>query len=101
MARWNGHAPHTTTGEASVKASHCHSSNWRAGIIDMAITGMASAAVTSEAVPGLLDGLGVVVLVRPCRQWARHRGGAARAPGRVRGGSRDAQRRVVGAARAP
>ena len=48
VARWNGHALHTTTGDARVKASHIHSSNWSAGIIDSAITGMASAAVTSS-----------------------------------------------------
>ena len=48
VARWNGHAPHTTTGEASANASHIHSSNCSAGIIDSAITGMASAAVISS-----------------------------------------------------
>ena len=48
VARWNGHAPHTTTGEARAKASHCHSSNCSAGTIDSAITGMASAAVTTQ-----------------------------------------------------
>ena len=46
VAWWNGHAPHTTTGEASVKASHIHSSNCSAGIIESATTGTASAAVT-------------------------------------------------------
>ena len=48
VARWNGHALHTTTGEARANASHIHSSNCRAGIIDSAITGMARAAVISS-----------------------------------------------------
>jgi hypothetical protein len=43
-ARWKGHAPHTTTGVASWSASHCQLSNWSAGIIDSASTGMVSAA---------------------------------------------------------
>ena len=48
VARWNGQAPHTTTGDASANASHIHSSNCSAGIIDSAITGMASAAVITS-----------------------------------------------------
>jgi hypothetical protein len=44
-AWWNGQAPHTTTGAASVSDSHCQLVNWRAGIIAMAITGTVS---TSE-----------------------------------------------------
>ena len=46
MARWKGQALHTTTGDARVNASHIHSSNCRAGTIDSASTGIASAAVT-------------------------------------------------------
>src|SRR5680860_1556498 len=38
-ARWNGKAPHTTTGEARVRASHCQLSNCNAGIIDSSSTG--------------------------------------------------------------
>ena len=38
-ARWNGAAPHTTTGAARVSDSHCQCSNWSAGIIAMATTG--------------------------------------------------------------
>ncbi len=38
-ARWNGSAPHTTTGEASVSASHCQLSNCSAGTIDTSSTG--------------------------------------------------------------
>ena len=48
VARWNGQAPHTTTGEARANASHIHSSNCSAGIMDSAITGMARAAVISS-----------------------------------------------------
>ena len=62
VARWNGQAPHTTTGEASANASHIHSSNCSAGIIDSAITGMASAAVIDQPLARLLDRLGVVVV---------------------------------------
>src|SRR5690349_18002475 len=47
-ARWNGQAPHTTTGEASVNASHCQLLNCRAGIIDSSTTGTASAAEISR-----------------------------------------------------
>ena len=43
-ARWNGNAPHTTTGAARVRANHCQLSNCSAGIIDIATTGSASAA---------------------------------------------------------
>ena len=42
-AWWNGNAPQTTTGEVSVRLSHCQLSNCSAGIIDMATTGVASA----------------------------------------------------------
>ena len=38
-ALWNGHAPHTMTGAASVRDSHCQYVNWRAGIIAIAMTG--------------------------------------------------------------
>ena len=38
-ARWNGKAPHTTTGEARVSDSHCQLSNCRAGTMDMARPG--------------------------------------------------------------
>src|ERR1035438_10719396 len=33
-ARWNGKAPHTTTGEARVRASHCQLSNCSSGTMD-------------------------------------------------------------------
>ena len=42
-ALWNGHAPHTTTGAASVSESHCQYVNCRAGIIANAMTGIDSA----------------------------------------------------------
>ncbi len=38
-ARWNGQAPHSTTGVASIRASHCQLSNCSAGIIDISRTG--------------------------------------------------------------
>ena len=44
-AWWNGHAPQTTTGAASVSDSHCQLVNCSAGIIAIAITGTVS---TSE-----------------------------------------------------
>ena len=47
-ARWNGHAPQITTGEASARASHCQSSNCSAGTIDSRSTGTLSAAETSS-----------------------------------------------------
>ena len=47
-ARWNGSAPHTTTGAASVSDSHCQDSNCSGGIIDIASTGSISASETSS-----------------------------------------------------
>ena len=47
-ARWNGHAPHTATGEASARHAHCQFRNCNAGIIASATTGMASANDTSS-----------------------------------------------------
>ena len=38
-ARWNGHAPQTTTGEARVEASHCQLVNCSAGTIASSSTG--------------------------------------------------------------
>ena len=38
-ARWNGHAPHATTGTASASDSHCQYVNCSAGTIAIAITG--------------------------------------------------------------
>ena len=62
VARWNGHAPHTTTGDASANASHIHSSNCSAGIIDSAITGMAERRGDHQPLARLVDRLGVVVV---------------------------------------
>ena len=47
-ARWNGNAPHTTTGAASVSDSHCQVSNCSGGIIAIASTGSISASETSR-----------------------------------------------------
>jgi len=43
-ARWNGHAPQTTTGTASTNDSHCQFVNCSAGTIAIAITGSVSTA---------------------------------------------------------
>ncbi len=45
-ARWNGSAPHTTTGDARVRASHCQLVNCSGGIIDSSSTGSPSRALT-------------------------------------------------------
>src|SRR5215204_4837320 len=47
-ALWNGHAPHATTGAASVNDSHCQLVNCNAGTMAMAITGTVSASDTSS-----------------------------------------------------
>ena len=47
-ARWNGQPPHSTTGVASSRASHCQWSNWSAGIIDTSSTGSDRAADTTR-----------------------------------------------------
>ena len=47
-ARWKGQAPHTTTGDARARASHCQLPNWSAAIIDSATTGALSAAQTAS-----------------------------------------------------
>src|SRR5689334_2966582 len=47
-ARWNGSAPQTTTGDASVSESHCQLSNCQAGTIASRITGMLSSAETTS-----------------------------------------------------
>src|SRR6476620_996905 len=38
-ARWNGNAPHTTTGAARVSDSHCQKVNFQAGTIANSTTG--------------------------------------------------------------
>ena len=43
-ARWNGQAPHTTTGAARVSESHCQLGNCRPGIMAIASTGAVSPA---------------------------------------------------------
>src|SRR3546814_20639619 len=49
-ARWNGQAPHVTTGAARVSDNHCHASNCRAGTIASRITGTARAAAVMRRV---------------------------------------------------
>jgi hypothetical protein len=45
---WNGHAPHTATGAASTKHSHCQLRNCSACTIDRTRTGSAPRAVISR-----------------------------------------------------
>ena len=47
-ARWNGQPPHTTTGAARVRESHCQYSTWSAGTIAIATTGTVSTAETTS-----------------------------------------------------
>lgn len=47
-ARWNGSAPQTATGAASVRASHCQFGNCRTGTIESTTTGTASTADTTR-----------------------------------------------------
>jgi len=47
-ARWNGRAPQTTTGAASVSDSHCQLSNCSGGTIAISRTGSVSAIDTSS-----------------------------------------------------
>ncbi len=49
-ARWNGNAPHSTTGVARLSDSHCQLSNCRAGIIDSSSVGTESSAVICRRV---------------------------------------------------
>ena len=46
-ARWNGQAPHTTTGAASTSESHCQYVNCSAGTIAIATTGTVSTSDTT------------------------------------------------------
>ena len=63
-ARWNGQAPQTTTGAASVSDSHCQDSNCSGGIVAIASTGSISA---SE-------------ITRRCRSGAVSSGSSASGP---------------------
>ena len=47
-ARWNGHAPHTATGDASARLTHCQSRNCHAGTIPSSTTGTARAIDTKS-----------------------------------------------------
>src|ERR1700742_246727 len=47
-ARWNGHAPHTTTGAANVSDNHCQLVNCSTGAIAIAITGTVNASEISN-----------------------------------------------------
>src|ERR1044072_5765589 len=49
-ARWNGSAPHTTTGAASARHAHCQYSNCSHDDIDIATTGTDSTRLTSSRV---------------------------------------------------
>ena len=47
-AAWNGHAPHTTTGAARIRDSHCQLSNCNGATIASSSTGAVSTAETSS-----------------------------------------------------
>ena len=47
-ARWNGHAPHTTTGAARVRLSHCQLSNCQGATMASTSTGTVNAVETSN-----------------------------------------------------
>src|SRR2546430_12639129 len=49
-ALWNGHAPHTATGEARVRASHCQLRTCSGAIIAIASTGTVNTTQTSSRV---------------------------------------------------
>ena len=80
-ARWKGSAPQTTTGEASVRDTHCQSSNCSAGTMDTRSTGSVRSPETTRrwARPGLLvlGPLGAVLGGLLRRRWGRKHGGVA------------------------
>ena len=82
-ALWNGHAPHVTTGAASVSDSHCQPSNCNAGIIAIAITGTARTAETIRRCRS--DASRRAARRRPRRSPRRRRRRAVAADGRVAG----------------
>jgi hypothetical protein len=47
-ARWNGHAPHTATGDASARLTHGQPGNCHAGTIPSTTTGTARASDTGS-----------------------------------------------------
>src|SRR2546421_11846455 len=49
-ALWNGHAPHTATGDARVSASHCQLRTCSGAIIAIASTGTVNTTQTSSRV---------------------------------------------------
>ena len=69
-ARWNGSAPQTTTGAASVSDSHCQLSNCSGGIIAIASTGSISASEIEQAPP---QRRGLVLAARRRRLRLRQR----------------------------
>ena len=78
-ARWNGHAPHSTTGTVRANASHCQFVNCSAGITDSSNTGAAERVETR-------------------RRWRRRRERSWRRRSSVRGCPRrasDADRRAA------
>ena len=90
-ARWNGHAAHRTTGEASVKVSHCQFVNCSVLIIEISSTGMPRTAATmsrlrSAASSGSVSVLVVVVVggVGLERRWGPWRCSRSLRPGRRR-----------------
>lgn len=75
-ALWKGQPAYTTTGEASVSESHCHPSNWMAGIIAIAMTGTdRTTAVMSRCRTGRRASSGSGAA--SCAPSAARRGGSA------------------------
>ena len=55
VARWNGHPPHSTTGVASTRDTHCQPGNCHAGTMPSATTGTARTALTIVRVRRLTE----------------------------------------------
>jgi hypothetical protein len=77
-ARWKGYAPHTTTGAARVSDSHCQLSNWSAGTMAMATTGMLSRSEISRRLRrGAVSSTWVVASLSPASTEGRSTRGSA------------------------
>ena len=55
-ARWNGHAPHTATGDASARQAHCQPGKCQAGTIPSTTTGTARLSTRQPPQGGLGGG---------------------------------------------
>ena len=82
-ARWNGHAPQTMTGAASVSDAHCQYVNWSAGIIAIAMTGIVSTAETMSRCRSAASSGSAVPLPPPSTSPASAASGRAGGSGRL------------------